>query len=245
MTQPGGRAPREKLSDAVANQLESRITAGELPVGTKLPPEKELAQQFGVGRSSMREAVRTLEAAGYLQSTHGIGVFVIHDRPSTIGPLDRTLTGGYTMSDLFETRLAIESKTAELAAIRVTDHHRELLDSILTAASNPEISHQEFVELDARFHRQVAEASGNPLLLYMWDLIASQFEDYSMKVIGMPGRLARAHADHQRIAEAIVAREPADAARLAREHVSAVKEELDRTILSWPRAHAGQPHPNA
>jgi GntR family transcriptional repressor for pyruvate dehydrogenase complex len=149
------------------------------------------------------------------------------------------------MSDLFEARIAIEGKTAELAAVRVTDHHRELLHSILTAASVPDIAHDDFVKLDARFHRQVAEASGNPLLLYMWDLIASQFEEYSMKVIGMPGRLERAHADHQRIADAIVAREPADAGRLAREHVSAVKEELDRTTLAWPRVDARQPRPHS
>jgi len=236
--------PRKKLSDAVAKKLESLISSGDFPVGSKLPPEKELAKQFGVGRSSMREAVRTLEAAGYLQSTHGIGVFVTNDRSSTIGPLDLTLVGGYTMSDLFEVRIAIESKAAELAAIRLTDHHRELLHSILTAASGSGISHDEFVKLDGRFHRQIAEASGNPLLLYMWDSIASQFMDYSMKVIGMPGRLERAHADHQRIADAIVGHEPSSASQFAREHVCAVQEELHQTTPGW-HLDAQQPRPVA
>jgi GntR family transcriptional repressor for pyruvate dehydrogenase complex len=227
--------PRNKLSDAVARELTSLISSGEHPVGSRLPPEKDLAERFGVGRSSMREAVRTLEAAGYLRSTHGIGVFVINDRPSTIGPLDLTLAGGYTVSDLCEVRVAIERKTAELAAKRLTDHHRELLHSVVTAASDPRISLQEFVQLDGRFHRGVAEASGNPLLLYMWDSIAAQFEEYSMKVVGMPGRLQRAHADHEGIASAIIGGEPARASELACEHVYAVQRELDQRQLDVRR----------
>ena len=79
-----GQKPRKRLSDFVAKKLESLISSGEYPIGTKLPSEADLAQQLGVGRSSMREAVRTLQAAGYLKSTHGIGVFVINDRPRTI-----------------------------------------------------------------------------------------------------------------------------------------------------------------
>lgn len=220
------RVPRKRLSDRVADQLEALIVAGEFPVGSKLPAEPELAQRFEVGRSSMREAVRTLAAAGYLRSTHGSGVYVTSDRSSRIGPLDLTLAGGYTMSDLFEVRIAIESTTAELAARRLTDHHLELLQSILTAAGDAEATQEEFVRLDGRFHRQVAEASGNPLLLLVWDSFAAQHEEYSLKVIGMPGRQEHAHADHVAIAEAIAERDPERAGRLAGDHVRTVQAEL-------------------
>src|SRR5699024_3875231 len=211
--------PRKRLSDSVAAELTALIVAGEYPVGSKLPAEKDLAESFGVGRSSMREAVRALAAAGYLRSTHGVGVFVISDRPSSIGPLDLSLAGGFTISDLCEARIAIERQTAELAARRLTDHHAELLQTILAAAADPQLPAADFVALDVRFHREVAEASGNPLLLYMWDSIAAQFEEYSMKVIDMPGPQQRAHADHTAIAEAIAAREAAQASELARPHV--------------------------
>ncbi|MFB9619912.1 FCD domain-containing protein [Brooklawnia cerclae] len=217
--------PRRKLSDSVADKLSELITSGEFPVGTRLPAEKDLAQQFGVGRSSMREAIRVLEAAGYVQTTHGVGVFVINNRPTTIS-LELTLGGGYTMSDLFEVRIALEGKSAELAASRLTDHHREKMVSFLAAASDPGISEAEFVRLDGSFHRQIAEASGNPLLLYMWESIAPQFEEYSLRVIGLPGRLEHAHADHLGMLEAISARDTARAARLAREHVQTVQREL-------------------
>jgi GntR family transcriptional repressor for pyruvate dehydrogenase complex len=216
---------RNKLSDTVARKLESLIVAGECEVGSKLPNEKVLAEQFGVGRSSMREAVRTLEAAGFLRSAHGVGVFVVTDRPAP-GRIDQSLLGGITMSDLFETRMAIESKAAELAARRLTDHHAELLRSIVAAAAVPDISEREFVDLDGRLHRQVAEASGNPLLLHVWESIAPQFEEYSLKVIGMAGRLQRAHADHCGLVDAIVERDPERAARLAHLHVAAVQSEL-------------------
>ncbi|MEV7429863.1 FadR/GntR family transcriptional regulator [Nocardioides sp. NPDC092400] len=216
---------RNKLSDTVAQKLESLIVAGEYAVGAKLPNEKVLAEEFGVGRSSMREAVRTLEAAGFLRSAHGVGVFVVTDRPRP-GQIDQSLLGGITMSDLFETRMAIESKAAELAARRLTDHHAELLRSIVASASDPEISEADFVELDGRLHRQVAEASGNPLLLHMWESISPQFEEYSLKVIGLPGRLQRAHADHCGMVDAILARDSELAARRAHEHVAAVQAEL-------------------
>jgi GntR family transcriptional repressor for pyruvate dehydrogenase complex len=218
---------RNKLSDTVAQKLESLIVAGEFAVGAKLPNEKVLAEQFGVGRSSMREAVRTLEADGFLRSAHGIGVFVVTDRPRP-GRIDQSLLGGVTMSDLFETRMAIESKAAELAARRLTDHHAELLQSIVASAADPEISEPDFVALDGRLHHQVAEASGNPLLLHMWESISPQFEEYSLKVIGMPGRLQRAHADHCGIVDAIIDRDPELAARRAHEHVAAVQAELHK-----------------
>lgn len=220
------QVPRKRLSDSVASALKARIVSGDYPVGTKLPSEKGLAESLGVGRSSMREAVRALAAAGYLRSTHGVGVFVISDRPNSIGPLDLTLAGGFTISDLCEARIAIESQTAELAARRLTDHHSELIQTILATAADPQLPGEDFVTLDARFHREVAEASGNPLLVYMWDSIAAQFEEYSMKVIGMPGRQERAHADHAAIAEAIEAREPDRASELARQHVVTVQQEL-------------------
>jgi GntR family transcriptional repressor for pyruvate dehydrogenase complex len=218
---------RNKLSDAVAQKLEALIVAGEYAVGSKLPNEKVLAEQFGVGRSSMREAVRTLAAAGFLRSAHGVGVFVTSDRPRAVGTIDQTLMGGYTMSDLFEVRTALEGKAAGLAAARLTDHHAERLHAII-AAAEADISERDFVSLDGQLHRQVAEASGNPLLLALWDSISLQFEEYSLKVIGMEGRLQRAHADHCGIVDAITDRDPERAVRLAEAHVVAVQAELQR-----------------
>jgi GntR family transcriptional repressor for pyruvate dehydrogenase complex len=204
------KGARSKLADTVAEQLTTLILSGSYPVGSKLPPGDLLASEFGVGRSSMREAVRTLEAAGYLRSTQGVGTFVVNDRPPT-DPVDQALRDGYTMRDLFETRIAIEGKTAELAAQRYSDADRTALLAVLEAAEQPGVDDDEFVSLDARFHRQVAVAAGNPLLLRLWDSIQPQFREYSHRVVGLPGRRERAHSDHRGIAEAILDHHPTQA----------------------------------
>ncbi|WP_396640950.1 FadR/GntR family transcriptional regulator [Microbacterium sp.] len=224
--------PRLTLADEVAAKLVEQITAGEYRVGDRLPSEQKLAEQWDVGRSSMREAVRTLQAAGYLRSTQGSGVFVVSTRAQTIAPVDQSLVGGYTMGDLFEARVAIEGKAAELAAKRGSEADRDALTAIIESGADRAISFEAFVRLDARFHRRVAEASGNPLLLHMWDSLAPQFEEYSFRVVGLPGRRRRAHEDHRGIADAVIAGDAESASRRAEEHVMTVQWEVgagDRT----------------
>ncbi|MDN5658551.1 FadR/GntR family transcriptional regulator [Brevibacterium sandarakinum] len=236
------RERRGRLADVVAEKLKEEIISGSFSVGSKLPSENALAQRFDVGRSSMREAVRTLQASGYLESAQGSGVFVRTDKPSVIGPVDMSLVGGYTMSDLFEARVAIECQAATLAAVRLTEHHRQVLQSILNSASEPGVSQADFVALDRRFHRQIADASGNPLLLYVWDLISDSFVEYSTKVIGLPGRLERAHEDHRAIADALFAGDVETAHARTADHVLVVQQELERASRFVGRALINPEH---
>lgn len=217
---------RRRLSDEVAKVLATSIREGEYAVGSRLPKEKDLAHHFGVGRSSMREAIRTLQAEGYVQSSHGVGVFVISDKPSIFGMTDKSLTGGYKMEELFEARILIEGETASLAAKRATEEQRRVLEEIVDEAAKPEVTTDEFISLDAKFHGKIAELSGNSLLLHMWESIAPQFQEYSHRVILIPGRRVQAHKDHTEIMRAIIEARPEDAARLAQEHVITVQKEL-------------------
>ena len=116
------RVPRVKLADSVAIQLERLILEGEYGVGEKLPPERVLAEDFGVGRSSMREALRMVETGGLLRTDHGVGVFVVSNEKTLLAASDMVLAGEYTVSDLFEARLAIEREAAALAADIVVMH---------------------------------------------------------------------------------------------------------------------------
>lgn len=93
MTRSHRTGVRGKLSDSVAQKLEALIVSGEYTAGAKMPNEQLLAQQFGVGRSSMREAVRTLVASGFLRTAHGVGVFVLTDKPRAVGAIDQSLVG--------------------------------------------------------------------------------------------------------------------------------------------------------
>jgi GntR family transcriptional regulator, transcriptional repressor for pyruvate dehydrogenase complex len=218
---------RLKISDSVAAQLELLITQGVYEVGEKLPAERELAERFGVGRSTMREALRLVEAEGMLRIDHGVGVFVIRDskRPEPGRGL-LLVDEEITVPELFEVRRALERDVAGLAARRITPAEAEKLESILAAAEGPDVDDDEFVRLDALLQRTIAEITKNGLLLRVTDSIMDLFVRYSKQVIGLPGRRQSAHAGHRAIVAAIVERKPAKARQAVRQHLHETESDL-------------------
>jgi GntR family transcriptional repressor for pyruvate dehydrogenase complex len=181
---------RLKVSDSVAAQLEQLILRGDFKPGEKLPPERVLSEQFGVGRSSMREALRMVEASGLVRTTHGVGVFVTDSK-----------------------------------AKPGTDLRRLIAD-----ASDPELSDEGFVKLDAELHRAIAKITQNGLLLRIMDSIQPLFLTYSYRVIELPGRRAVAHAGHAKIVEAIAAHHIRDARNAAVKHIREVEQDIVRHL---------------
>lgn len=229
-TKPIERVQRLKLADSVAEQLERLIIEGSYGIGDKLPPERILADEFGVGRSSMREALRMVEANGLLRTDHGIGVFVISDKKHVRGPSDMRLSGNYTVSNLFEVRLALECEAAALAAKQITEEDRQKLLGILERAAVPGISDEEFVQLDGELHRGISAASGNPLLLDLTESIGPLFEEYSHQVIGLPGRRQNAHAGHLNIVEAVLAGRVREARSAVAQHLREVEQDIVQSL---------------
>src|SRR5262245_28791516 len=115
---PLGPLRPSPLVEQAALHLREQITGGEWPVGTKLPGETTLAAQLGVGRSTVREAIRALAGAGLLQARQGAGVFVIATEPEE--DLQTRLRRA-SVGDVYEIRMMIEVRAAELAAARRTD----------------------------------------------------------------------------------------------------------------------------
>jgi GntR family transcriptional regulator, transcriptional repressor for pyruvate dehydrogenase complex len=228
------RVQRLKLADSVAEQLERLIIEGSYSIGDKLPPERMLADEFGVGRSSMREALRVVESNGLLRTDHGVGVFVISNKKNAMGPSDMHLTGNYRVSDLFEVRLALECEAAGLAAKRITEEDRRKLLDILDRAAVPGISDDEFVQLDGELHRGISGASGNPLLLDVSKSIGPLFEEYSHQVIGLPGRRENAHAGHVKIVEAVIAGRVRDARTAVAQHLRDVEQDIVESLKATP-----------
>lgn len=223
------RVQRLKLADSVAEQLERLILEGQYSVGDKLPTERALAEEFGVGRSSMREALRTVESSGLLRTDHGVGVFVVSNTKKVFGPADMYLDEDYTVPDLFEVRLALEREAAGLAAKRITEEESSRLQDILQRAGNPAISDDEFIRLDGELHRGISGASRNPLLLHLSESIAPLFDTYSHRVIRLPGRRAAAHAGHTLIIEAVTAGRVRDARTAVVNHL----REVERDIIEF------------
>lgn len=216
---------RLKLSDSVAAQLEQLVQQGQYPVGSRLPPERDLAERFGVGRSTMREALSVLQTAGLLRIEHGVGVFVTSTSSQrTASKL--LVVDDYTIPELFEVRVALETEAAANAAKRITPAEAAALDAILDRAEDERISNGEFIALDAEIHKRIVAATKNKLLGHVFEGVEPLFVTYSHQVIALPGRRQEAHAGHREIVAAIAARRPREARAAILRHLRAVERDI-------------------
>jgi GntR family transcriptional regulator, transcriptional repressor for pyruvate dehydrogenase complex len=216
---------RLKVSDSVAAQLEQLILRGSYRVGDRLPPERELAEQFGVGRSSMREALRRIETHGLITIDHGRGTFVAADvrRAGQNGIL---LIDGFTVPELIDVRLSLEGDAASLAARRIVAKEKVALTEVVTAADDLSLSDDEFIQLDWQIHRQIAAATKNTLLLRLTDSLEGLFDMYSHRVIQLPDRRALAQKGHREIVAAVVNNQARAARNAATRHIHEVERDI-------------------
>lgn len=219
--------PRFKISDSVSAEIEQMIRAGTYQVGDKLPSERVLSLQFGVGRSSMREALRSLEARGLVSVAHGLGVYV-NEKPTDNGGAAPSLLllAECTVPELFEVRRALECPAVALAARRVTPSEAAALNETLVAMSREDLSDSEYIEKDAEFHLAICHATHNALLIRIYESTRHLFVEYSSRVISLPGRRKTAQRGHADIVEAIVKRRPQAAQKAMSAHLEAVEREI-------------------
>ena len=156
----------KSLAEAVAEQLMALIAKGHFKPGDRLPTEPELMAEFGVGRSTLREAIKSLVVAGLLETRRSLGTFVSE---SYIDYLSQRLNWDLVFSKqeirhIIEIRCALEEKAAALAAERASDAQKEKLEQLLDAISEQGIDPEKAVENDLAFHLAIVEASNNPLL---------------------------------------------------------------------------------
>ncbi|MFJ9359364.1 FadR/GntR family transcriptional regulator [Streptomyces mirabilis] len=150
------------LVEQATEHLREQITDGEWAVGTKLPGETALAKSLGVGRSTVREALRALAGAGLVQARQGSGVFVIATKPKEDWS---TQLRQAVITDVYEVRMLLEVEAAQLAAQRRTEEDITALHEALARrreAANA--GNAEFVEADIALHRVMVAAAHNPVL---------------------------------------------------------------------------------
>lgn len=206
-----------RACDQVMAQLELLIAGGEWPVGSKIPPEPELVAALGVGRNTVREAVRALEHAGLLEPRRGDGTYVraATDLGAALSRRAQRRGGSAAVLDILDVRASLERDAAATAALRRTDADivaiRAAADGRRAAVRGGD--RELFVASDVEFHRAVIAATGNPVLV---DLYAGLTEALRRSVAetdeidddptGFPG--------HDELAAAIIAADPV-AARAA------------------------------
>jgi len=215
------------LSEKIIAQISDALVAGELRPGDRLPPERELAEQFGVSRTVIRDAVKTLAGRGILHVKHGAGIFVTTSEENAIGRLgalsDILPLQGVRLRDLFEIRKVLEVEGAEWAARRRNDYHLERLRGILEDAHRNSENLEVLSERDAQFHVAIAEASQNLVLVRVMLTLLDLLAQSRRESLSIPGRAKLSLKDHERIVEEIEAQRHEGARETMLEHLTSVE----------------------
>jgi DNA-binding FadR family transcriptional regulator len=212
----------------VLERIESDLRDGRLTAGDRLPPERELATQLGVGRSSVREAVRVLEVLGVVRTATGSGptagaMIVTTPRGGLAAFLRlQVAANGFPLADVVRTRIVLECDIAERLA--QTDADLSVVHDVLGAMDADGLTPEEFLALDARFHQTLAEVSGNAVISAMMAGLRSSIEAYTgagaARLDAWPTVVDRLRREHRHIVDA-VSRGAADEAREAvRSHIT-------------------------
>lgn len=213
---------RVPLADQAADALFSRIRAGEWALGAKLPGETTLAPQLGVGRSTVREAIRQLAGRGILDSRQGSGVYVTAlEAPEEWEQVLRRAN----IVTVIEARTAIEVEASSLAATRRTPSDLRVIRRALDLRTVPGQSVEEHVDADMALHRAIVVAAHNEVLTELFDGFVPRVRRAMVDMLRIrPVVDASADQDtHAVVVDAIADRMPDAAARASRAHLDALK----------------------
>lgn len=214
---------KDRLSDQVARELQAMICNNMYQIGDKLPVENELALMFNVSRITVREAVRMLSIMGILDVRQGDGTFVKSLSPeSFMKPLLPMLSlNKKNLVDIFEVRMLIECKSAELAALHATDEQivvlRTLLDKMEACALNSDMDN--YNEFDALFHYEIARFSTNEVLKTILGLLGDMLKDAIKASISPPNALTTSLIYHKRILDSISRHDATSASEFMQAHL--------------------------
>lgn len=217
-----------RLYEQIVLQIEESIQKGVLKAGDQLPAERELAQQFGVSRTAVREAVKALREKGLVEAYAGRGTFVTDGTSHAVKlSLDRMLRLGQSedSSFLVEVREILEPEIAALAAERSEAQHLTAMKEALAVMDSARSDPDAFIEGDLDFHLALAEAAGNPLILSLIDSIVGLLREQRTKIFSVDGGPERGQYHHKRILEAIEHRNPQRAREVMKAHLRQVRED--------------------
>ncbi len=217
--------------------LGEKIEQGVFPIGTLLPAERDLAQQLGVSRTTVREALIALEEAGKVSIRVGRGAQILEATPRTterddVADVDDADVGPI---ELMQARLHVEPRTAELAASARGDENLARMRQAMTVqASAQSTASTQYRDGDMQFHIEIARASGNAafavivgaLWAYPTKSLFGKFEE----LLTGPDRPARTMEEHRMIYQAIAARDGAAARRAMRRHLNTVLRQFSRGL---------------
>jgi GntR family transcriptional regulator, transcriptional repressor for pyruvate dehydrogenase complex len=224
-------AKGSRVSSSVVDHLRELVSSGQLGPGDRLPAERDLAERLGVGRNSIREALRELQMLGLVEARRGAGTFVRAADPSSLmAPFQTVISlSDAAVDDVMEFRRAFEPEVAALAARHATDGDIADLQSALRRFDQAVASDDRPYGADVDFHEVVARCTGNPLIMAVQHALAQLFAEMRSRLSDssyQPDN--RAARGHQALFGAIVAGDPDAARDVMRQHLDEVEESLGR-----------------
>lgn len=212
---------RRTLGQLVADEILTKIEAGEIRPGDRLPTERGLMEEYGVGRNAVREAVQSLVSRGVLDVRPGRGSIALDfDSHRALDPRTvSALLADQAVADLYEFRQIVEVEMAERAARRATEGE---LDAISEALDRYSTAYQEGVAVyraDLEFHERIAEAAHNVIMSRVLDTLAGLLAAVRSETDKVPGATERAMREHTAIHQAIARRDPSAARDAMSTHI--------------------------
>jgi GntR family transcriptional repressor for pyruvate dehydrogenase complex len=237
---PRRRTP--SLAQQVMDDLTLKIRNGVYQPGEKMPTEPEVMAEQGVSRTVVREAMSRLQAAGLVETRHGVGTFVLTP-PVTVPPLldFSTVASIKEVLAMIELRVSLETEAAGLAALRRTDEHLALMRAALDEFEREVSQGRKAVEADFQFHLQIALATGNQYFEEFYRHLGTatiprtRLDTSQLSAHTGPNYLHKTNQEHQRILDAIT-RQDAQAARdHMHKHLADSQERLRRAYEAQGR----------
>jgi GntR family transcriptional regulator, transcriptional repressor for pyruvate dehydrogenase complex len=214
-----------RLFEQIVQQVEDSILQGQLKPGDQLPAERDLAQRFGVSRTAVREAVKTLREKGLVEAYSGRGTFVTNGTSQAMRQsldLMIRINPQEGSANLAELRLVLEPEIAGLAATRIEEQLLTTMREAAAVMSRNLHDPDAYVEADLDFHLALAEAAGNPLILSLLDSIVGLLRDQRSRIFNVDGGPERGQYHHKRILRAVEQGEPDLAREAMRAHLKQV-----------------------
>ena len=219
----------QRLHESIVERFHALIQDGSLEHGAKLPSERVLAEQLKVSRSSVREAIRTLELQGLVVSKHGSGTFVNTQSLDAVATLMTSSLGvgldavEAQLHDIFEVRPLLEPQLAALAAQRATPEDVERLSSILVEQQRQIMEGETGVDADTEFHFALATATHNTALVKVVSAVEDVLRQSRDQTLQQPGRSQRSLDSHRHILDMVRAGDHMGARSAMEHHLTAVE----------------------
>lgn len=220
-----------KVFEQIADQIEQRILNGELRSGDRLPTERVLAEQFQASRTAVREAMKILAQKGLVEMRPGRGTIVINGAPeamqNSIGLVMKLQVGEVGGSDnLVEVREILETEIAALAAARATEDEIAAMREAIRVMDVSLSDADAYIAADNQFHRALAKATQNSLILILIDSIVNPLSEQRKHIFAVEGGPERGQFHHRRILDSIIRRNPENARAAMHAHLQQVREDV-------------------